>query len=67
MNEKNWQAKTILIGTAVGALVGVAASLIIVKRAESEGTTPKLTAGDGVQVGLGLLGVLRLIAGIGPD
>lgn len=67
MDDKNWKTKTIVAGTVLGALVGAAASLMLVKRSESEGVRPKLSTGDGVQVGLGVLGVLRLIAGIGPD
>lgn len=57
----NWRAKTLLIGAIFGALTGLAAAYILVQRAEQEETHPKLTAGDGVKVGLGLLGVMRLL------
>jgi uncharacterized membrane protein YdjX (TVP38/TMEM64 family) len=67
MNDKNWKTKTILIGTVIGALAGAAAAFLLVKRAESEDSQPKLTPGEGVQVGLGILGLMRLIAGIGSD
>ncbi len=61
----NWKNKTIAIGAVVGLMIGVAAAYIIVQRAERENTFPQITAGDGVKVGLGLLGVLRLIADLG--
>lgn len=62
--EKN---KIILMGTVLGALTGAAAAFVLIKRAESEDTNPKLSPGEGLQVGLGLLGLLRLIAGFGED
>jgi hypothetical protein len=56
-----WKARTLIIGAVLGAITGLAAAYILVQRAEQEDTHPKLTAGDGVKVGLGLLGVLRLL------
>jgi hypothetical protein len=61
----NWKTKTLLIGTTVGAAAGLMAAFIILQRAEKNETTPKLTAGDGVKVGLGVLGVLRMLADSG--
>ena len=61
----NWKTKTLLIGTTVGAAAGLMAAFIIMQRAEKNETTPKLTAGDGVKVGLGVLGVLRMLADTG--
>lgn len=61
----NWKNKTIAIGAVVGLMIGVAAAYIIIQRAERENSVPQISPGDGVKVGLGLLGVLRLIADIG--
>lgn len=61
----SWKNKTIIIGAVAGLLVGIAAAYIVIQRAEQEDTPPKVTAGDGVKVGLGLLGVLRMIADMG--
>jgi hypothetical protein len=58
----NIKSKTLLIGTTVGAVTGLIAALIVLQRAEKNETTPKLTAGDGVKVGIGIMGVLRLLA-----
>lgn len=67
MNDKNWKATTLAIGTAVGAVVGALSAVILIKKAEADKSKPKLTTGEGVQVGLGVLGLLRLIAGVGSD
>jgi len=40
---------------------------MLIQRAEKEKTTPKLSTGEGIQVGLGVLGLLRMIAGLGID
>ncbi len=61
----SWKNKTIIIGAVAGLLVGIAAAYIVIQRAEQEDTPPKVTAGDGVKGGLGLLGVLRMIADMG--
>jgi len=65
--DKNSKTTTILIGTVIGALAGAASAIILIKRAENEDTNPKLSAGEGVQLGLGLLGLMRLIAGVGNE
>jgi hypothetical protein len=61
-NNRNWVVRTLVIGGVVGALVGLGAAYILVKRAEDSGENPQLTTGEGVQLGLGVLGLLRLIA-----
>ncbi len=60
----NLKTKTLLIGTTVGALTGLVAAVIIMQRAEKTETSPRLTAGDSVKVGMGVLGVLRMLADI---
>jgi len=58
----NTKTKTLLIGTTVGAVTGMIAAVIVLQQAEKNQTTPKLSAGDGVKVGIGIMGILRLLA-----
>jgi hypothetical protein len=58
----NWKTRTYLIGGFVGLLSGILAGYILIQRAEAANRLPQITAGDGVKVGLGVLGLLRLVA-----
>lgn len=65
--DQNAKKKTIILGVVIGALTGVASAYILIKRAEDEEKNPELTPGEGIQLGLGVLGLLRLIAGHGKS
>ena len=56
-----WKTKTLIVGGIVGLMVGLAGAYMLMQRAEERNETPQLTAGQGVKLGLGLLGVLRLV------
>jgi len=61
----SWKTRTLLVGAFVGAIAGIAAAMIVVERARRENTQPSMSPGDGVKVGLGVLGLMRLIADLG--
>jgi len=63
--ELDWKRKYILIGGIIGLVSGLFAAFVLIQRAEQRQMTPKINAGDGVKVGLGVLGVLKLIADLG--
>lgn len=63
--KENWKTKTLLIGGIVGLLSGLFAAFLLIQRSDQNQLKPELKAKDGVKVGLGLLGVLRLIADMG--
>jgi hypothetical protein len=67
MNNLNWKTKVMVVGTAIGALAGLGAAFVLIQRAEQQNIHPKLTAGEGVKVGLGVLGLLRMISDFGRD
>jgi hypothetical protein len=62
---EDWKVKTLVIGGAVGLLTGLLAAFLLIQRAEQESGQPRLSAGEGVRVGVGVLGVLKTIADLG--
>jgi len=64
MNDdlQNWKTKYLIIGTLVGALTGAMAAYIVIQQAEKKNTKPQLNAGESVKLGLGVLGLLRLVS-----
>jgi hypothetical protein len=64
MGKMNWKNKTIVIGGIAGLIFGLIGAMIVIQRAEQLNTLPEVSAGDGVKIGVGVLGVLRLISDI---
>ncbi len=63
--SQDWKTKTLLIGAAIGVLAGLGAAYLLVQRAEREGRQPELSAGEGIKLGLLVLGLLRQVAQLG--
>jgi hypothetical protein len=63
----NWKTRAMIIGAVIGAITGLGAAYILVRRAEEAQAKPQLTTGDGVKIGMGLAGVLKLISDIGSS
>ncbi len=59
-NTNNWKSKMLLLGAVVGALTGVGAAYLLIQRAEDERGL-QLSAGEGVKLGLSILGFLKQI------
>jgi hypothetical protein len=65
--DNSWKLRTLLIGGAVGALVGMGAAFLLTKRAEQKGQSLAITPVKGVQLGVMLAGLLRSILSLGED
>lgn len=63
--DSRQRATTLLVGGAVGALTGLAAAYLILRRAEQQKTPVRLEAGEGLRLGLLVLGLLRQVAALG--
>lgn len=64
----DWKMRTTLIGSALGALAGIAAALMFVRRGEEAGERPSIRQTDPglmLAAGVTLLGLLRQIAELG--
>jgi hypothetical protein len=67
MDKGNWKRNILILGGILGALTGFGAAYILIQRAEQNNVRPSLTPGEGVKIGLGVLGLLRLISDSGRD
>ena len=61
----NQMVKTLLIGGAAGALVGLIAAYLLAKNAEQSGGKVEVSAGEGISLSLLIMGLLRQVAKIG--
>ncbi len=45
----NWKTRALIIGAVIGAITGLGAAYIMIRRAEEAQSKPQLTTGDGVK------------------
>jgi hypothetical protein len=64
-NVESLRPRVILIGAALGALVGAGAAYLLIQRALQEDGELHITSGDGVKLGLLVLGLLRQVGQLG--
>lgn len=60
--EQGWKTKAMIAGALLGALLGLGAAYILVQNAERQGNPVKVTAGEGVRLSLGVMGLLKQVA-----
>lgn len=61
------QNKILLFGALIGAVTGLAAALILQRRAEKTGNEITLSTGEGIQLGVMIMGLLRAISALGDE
>lgn len=59
MDQRN---KVLLIGALAGAATGLVAAMMLQRRAEKTGREISLSAGEGIQLGVLIMGLLRSVA-----
>ena len=65
MNTKKGNFSGLIIGGGIiGAILGVAAAFILIKSAEQANMTPHLNTKKGVELGLGIVSLLRSLSKI---
>lgn len=61
------QNRILLFGALIGAFTGLIAAMILQRRSQRTGTELSLSAGEGVQLGVMIMGLLRAIAALGDE
>jgi gas vesicle protein len=64
MENKN---KTLILGALIGAVTGLFAAMLLQRRVESEEREAAITTGEGLKLGVLVIGLLRAIASLGDD
>ncbi len=59
--NNDWRARTLIIGGIVGLLTGLGTAYVIIQRSSEDDSPPSMGAGDGVRLGLLLLGLVRQV------
>jgi hypothetical protein len=63
----NARSKTLAAGALIGALTGLFAAMMLQRQAERTGTEISISAGEGLQLGMLIVGLLRSISTLGDD
>jgi gas vesicle protein len=61
------QNRTLLFGALIGAFTGLVAAMLLQRRAEKTGNEISLSTGEGIQLGVMILGLLRAISSLGDE
>ena len=63
---EGWETRVLLIGGALGAVIGLLTSWLLIRTSrETRGGPPAITTGDAIKVGITAIGLVRSIAALG--
>ncbi len=63
--DSNWRLKTLVVGGLIGAFTGLTAAYLLIQRSEETEEPPAISAGQGIRLGLLVLGLLRQVGELG--
>ena len=61
------KSRTLVFGALAGAFTGLIAAMLLNRRAENNETGTALTTGEGLKLGVLVVGLLRAIASLGDE
>jgi hypothetical protein len=61
------KGKTLFLGALIGAVTGLMAAMLLTRRAERNESSTAITTGEGLKIGVLVIGLLRAIASLGDD
>lgn len=59
------RGRTIFFGVLIGAVTGLIAALLLDRKARRDESSAAITAGEGLQLGIMVFGLLRAISALG--
>lgn len=66
--DGRWKSRTLLAGGVIGAVTGVGIAYLLIQRTDRQGGRMSLSTGEGLRMGLLVLGLLRQVADLAsPD
>lgn len=63
--QSQGRVRIMVIGGVVGALVGLGAAYLLAQRANKDGKELRLSTGEGMRLGMLILGMLRQVSRLG--
>ncbi len=67
VNMEPWKIRILVTGGVLGAMAGLLSAFLMVKKSEVTETQPQITASDGAKIGIGVLGLVKLISDLGTS
>jgi hypothetical protein len=61
------KSRTLLFGALIGAFTGLIAAMLLNRRGEKDENSTALTTGEGLKLGMLVVGLLRAIASLGDE
>jgi len=61
------KSRVIIAGALIGAVTGLIAAMLLTRRADRNESETAITAGEGLKLGVLVVGLLRAIASLGDD
>ena len=61
------RGRLLVFGTLIGAITGFLAAMLLSRRAERTHSETAITAGEGLKLGVLVLGLLRAISSLGDE
>ncbi len=59
--------RTLLVGALIGAVTGLIGAMLLNRRAENNESQTAITTGEGMKLGVMVIGLLRAIASLGDE
>ncbi|HEY2980025.1 MAG TPA: hypothetical protein VGJ22_02495 [Anaerolineales bacterium] len=61
------KSRIIIAGALIGAVTGLIAAMLLTRRADRNESETAITAGEGLKLGVLVIGLLRAIASLGDE